>query len=353
VFRRKFVVIIRVLLSLFFAATTLALAGSDEVGEGSRGNSAVIAVIDGAKVTLADFERQHPESLFQARNTFYETERKAVEEFIDEYLLEQQARKEGVTVAQLLEKHVNSTIAKAPGDDALRIYYEGLDTTETFDAVKDKIADHLRDRRIAKAKAAYMQGLRSQAKIEMQLAPPRAQVSLANTPVRGSSDPVLTLIEYADYECPYCQQIQPDLNKLEAEYKGKLVFAYKDVPLPMHSHAQKASEAAHCAGVQNKYWEYHDLLLSTKELELPHLKEKARQLKLDATAFDKCLDSGEQSGIVKAQLAEAQKLGIQGTPSFFLNGRFFSGVLTFENLRQAAEEELKRSAAQPRETAQR
>jgi protein-disulfide isomerase len=351
--RRNFIVMIRFLLTLFFTATTLALAGSDEVGEAGRGNSAVIVAIDGVKVTLADFERQHPEALFQARNTFYETEKKAVDEFVGEYLLEQQARKEGLTVAQLLEKHVNSTIAKPPSEDALRIYYEGLDTPESFDAVKGKIADHLRDRRIAKAKTAYMQELRSQAKIEIQLAPPRAQVSLANTPVRGSSNAVLTLIEYADYECPYCQQIQPDLIKLEAEYKGKLAFAYKDVPLPMHSHAQKASEAAHCAGVQNKYWEYHDLLLSTKALELPQLKEQARQLKLDATAFDKCLDSGEQSGIVKAQLEEAQKLGIQGTPSFFLNGRFFSGVLTFENLRQAAEEELKRSTSRPRETAQR
>jgi protein-disulfide isomerase len=353
--RRKVTVSIRFVTAVLIAATSIAFAGSDEVSGTSSSNSSVIFVIDGTKVTLADFERQHPVALFQARNTFFEAEKKAIEEYVDEFLLQQQAKKEGVTVPQLLEAHVNNSVAKVPtpSDEALRIYYEGLDTAESFDAVKDKIVEHLRDRRIAKAKTAYMQSLRSQAKIEMKLTPPRAEVSLVNTPVRGASDPVLTLVEYADYECPYCQQIQPDLNKLEAAYKGKIAFAYKDVPLPMHTHAQKAAEAAHCAGVQTKYWEYHDLLLSSKELEVPQLKGMARQLKLDGAAFDKCLDSGQEAGLVKDQLAEAQKLGIQGTPSFFLNGRFFSGALTFDNLRQAAEEEMKRSANQPNETAQR
>lgn len=337
---------------LFLTAST-ALCSSTDTATGSRDGNIVVAEVDGAKITLAQFEQKHPAALFQARNTFYETQRKAVDEYIDEYLLERQAQKENVTVAQLLENHVNSTIAKDPSDDALRVYYEGLDTAEPFEAVRVKIRDHLRERRVAKAKAAYMQALRGQAKVEFPLEPPRVLVSLDNTPVRGNVDAALKLIEYSDYECPYCQQIQPDLNKIEAEYKGKLAFAYKDTPLPMHSHAQKAAEAAHCSGVQGKYWEYHDLLLSTKELEIPQLKAKARQLQLDTKAFDKCLDSGEQAGLVKSQLAEAQTLGIQGTPSFFLNGHFYSGSLPIEKLRQAVEEELKKAVSNPAQSAKR
>jgi len=147
-------------------------------------------------------------------------------------------------------------------------------------------------------------------------------VSLDRTPVRGPQNAALTIVEYADFECPYCQQMQPALDKLEAEYKGKIAFAYKDVPLPMHPHAQKASEAAHCAGVQDKFWEYHDLLLQTKALELPQLKAGARTLGLDGAAFDKCLDSGEQVEVVKKSLDEAQRLGLQGTPSFFSQRTF-------------------------------
>jgi protein-disulfide isomerase len=140
---------------------------------------------------------------------------------------------------------------------------------------------------------------------------------------------------------------------LQAEFKEKLAFAYKDAPLPMHPQAQKAAEAARCAGVQGKYWEYHDLLYTTKQLDAPKLKEHARQLQLDGAGFNKCLDSGEQSDIVKAQLATAQSLGLQGTPSFFVNGRFFSGALSYEALRRVVEEELAGLAAQPKDIARR
>jgi protein-disulfide isomerase len=92
--------------------------------------------------------------------------------------------------------------------------------------------------------------------------------------------------------------------------------------------------------VQGKYWEYHDILVTTKQLEMPNLKAIARALKLDTDAFDKCLETGEQAGIVKAHMEEAQSLGLQGTPSFFINGRFFSGLLSYETLRGIVEEEL-------------
>ena len=336
-------------LILFIGSTAFLFggpAGQDSLG-GQDGNT-VVAEIDGTRITLAQFESKRPSALFQARNSFFDAEKKAVEEYIDDLLLERQAQKENVTVAQLLERHVNGTIAKDPDDTVLRVYYEGIDTNEPFEAVRDKILDHLRQRRLAKAKTAYVQALRSQAKITVDVAPPRIEISLKNTPVRGPAGAPLILVEYADYECPYCQQVQPTLDQLETAFKGKIAFAYKDLPLPMHPHAQKAAEASLCAGLQSKYWEYHDLLLKTKDLDVPQLKAGARQLGLETAAFDKCLDSGERADAVKSSQDEAQKLGLQGTPSFFLNGRFFSGNLSYDQMRQMMEDELKRSSAQAR-----
>ena len=173
----------------------------------------------------------------------------------------------------------------------------------------------------------------------------RVEISLKNTPLRGNANAPVKIVEYADYECPYCQQIQPTLEKLEAAYPGKVAFAYKDVPLPMHSKAQKAAEATHCAEAQGKYWEYHDALFQSKQLEVPQLKEQARGLKLDSEAFNKCLDSGAQAGVVKSQLGEAQTLQLQGTPSFFINGQLFAGNLAFEQFRAVIEEELNAAKA--------
>jgi protein-disulfide isomerase len=325
-----------------------AVAGTDADASSSSGT--VVAEVDGTKFTLADLERRHPASLFQARNTFYQAERKAIEDFIDDYLLERQAQKENVTVSQLLDRHVISALPKDPPDEALRVYFEGLDSTQPYEAVRDQIVESLRQRRLGKARAAYLKTLRSQANLVVSLGPPRAQISLKDTPIRGLAEAPVLLVEFADYECPFCQQIQPSLDKLQAEYKGKLAFVYKDAPLPMHPHAEKAAEATHCAGKQGKYWEYHDLLYISKQLEVPQLQEHARKLGLDGAAFDKCLESGEQAAIVNAQFAESQSLQLQGTPSFFVNGHFFSGGLTYEQFRGVVEEELALSSARANTT---
>ena len=343
----KFLGLISLLSSIFCCVIFAQAPGVNSNGQ------TVLVEVDGVKVTLAEFERNRPSALFQARNTFYETERKAVDEYVDQYLLERQAQKEGITVAELLKRHVESTLAKDPSDEALRVYYEGLDAVQPYEAVKDQILQHLRERRMAKAKTTYLQTLRGQAAIEFHLAPPRAPLDLKNTQLRGASGAPLTLVEYADFECPYCQQIQPVLDKLEANYKGKLAFAYKDVPLPMHPHAEKAAEAAQCAAVQGKFWEYHDMLYKTKQLEVTNLKDDAKSLQLDTTAFDKCLDSGDRADLVKSELAEGQSLGLQGTPSFFINGRFFSGSLSYEQLAAILDEELQKAGGTVNATARR
>lgn len=320
-------------------------ASAQLCGDPNASAASAVLEVNGLKMSLSEIERKKPQ-LFQARSGFYEVQRKAIQEFADEILLEQQAKKEGVTVAELLEKRVNSKVDKNISDESLRVYYDGIDTHEPFEKIRDKIVQHLNQKRANKAKAAYVETLRKQTEVAIRLAPPRTQVSLKDVPIRGRADSSVVLVEFADYECPYCQQSQPVLDRIIAEYKDKVAFVYKDAPLPMHANAQKASEAAHCAGAQGKYWEYHDLLASAKEFELPTLKDRARKLALDGAAFDKCLDSGDKAAVVKASLEEAQSLGLQGTPSFFLNGRFFSGLMSYEKLRDLVEEELK-SAAQP------
>ncbi len=318
----------------------LSLSAAEKVPGVSSSTGPVVVEVDGVKLTAADVERKKSGSLFQARNTFYQAQRKAVEEFVDDYILERQAEKEHLTVAQLIDKHVASTLPKDPSEESLRVYFEGVQTTETFEAVRPQIIEHIRTARLEKAKAAYMKSLKSEATVALRLPAPRVPVSLKDTPLRGPSDAKVTIVEYADFECPACQQSQPGLDQLEAAYKGRVAFAYKDVPLPMHSHAEKAAEAAHCAGVQGKYWEYHDKLFATRQLDVSQLKEHARSLNLDTKVFDKCLDSGQQADLVKAQLAEGQGYQIQGTPSFFINGRFFSGGMTFDQLRAIVDEEL-------------
>jgi protein-disulfide isomerase len=307
--------------------------------------------IDGKVFTAAELQKSNLKSVFQARNALFEAEKKATDEFINQYILERQAKKENLTVEQLLEKRVWSALAPDPSDDALRVYYDGLDTPESYESVKDKIRDHIRERRKIKAKAAYIKELRAQSSIALRMAPPRAPIAVGDAPVRGNAAAPVTVIEYADYECPYCQQIKPVIDRITKEYQGKVAFAFKDVPLPMHANAQKAAEAAHCAGVQGKFWEYHDRLFATKQYAVDALKQHAQALALNQPAFDQCLESGMQAGRVKAHVDEASAIGLPGTPGFFVNGRFLNGAVDYQALRQVIEEELKVTGAGSTQTA--
>jgi predicted DsbA family dithiol-disulfide isomerase len=334
---RCFVVFLGVFFSVAFSCRAIGQNSSNIQSHADL----ILAEVGGTKVTLADFERKRPDGLFHAYNVFYQAERKAVEEFIDDYMLEAQAKKEGITVAQLVDRHVNNAIAKDPSEEVLRVLYETIASPEPYEKVRPQILKAIRDRRLERAKHAYIETLRADLNVKILLAPPRAEVETAEAPMRGPANAPVKIVEYGDFECPYCQKAQSALDKVTAEYKDKVALVYKDWPLENHANAEKAAEAAHCAGAQGKYWQYHDLLYSTKQVTLPELKQHAVALGLDAAAFNKCLDSGEKAGLVKAQLAEGQGLKLEGTPSFFINGRFFVGVFTEENLRKIIEEELR------------
>jgi len=313
--------------------------------------SEVVSEVNGVKITRGELEQKEANKLLQVRYQTYLAESQALEDLIDQHLLEMQAAKEKVTVEQLLDREVNSKV-KNPTEDQLQVYYEGLGTKEPYDSIKDKILDHIRQMRINKAKAAYLQTLRTQASVLITLAPPKADFTLGDAPRLGPENAPVTLVEFADFECPYCAKVYPQLKKLREEFGDKVSIAFKNYPLPMHAHAQKAAEAARCAGDQGKYWEYHDLLFTEKQLEIPQLKKYATELGLDAKSFDKCLDSGQQAAAVQKELAEGRQLGISATPSFFINGHFFTGAADYNTLRSMVAQQLANAKPVPRQISQ-
>jgi protein-disulfide isomerase len=288
-------------------------------------DSTVVAKIAGTNLTTADFEKTQASDLLQARYQMYLSERKILDQYIDNQLLEVQAKKEGVTVDQLLEKEAYKGITD-PTEDQLAVYYEGLGVDQPFATVHDQILTHIRDLRRSKAKTKYVDALRTKSNIKILLAPPTVKVDAENGNFHGSKDAPVTLVEFADYQCPYCAKVNPLVKQMEKDYGDKLTVVYKDFPLPMHKDSQKAAEGARCAGEQGKFWEYHDQLFTSHLVDVASLKKQAGDLKLDTAKFDACLDSGAEAAAVKKDLEEGKKLGLTATPSFFVNGHFFSGA---------------------------
>src|SRR5262249_51303258 len=250
-------------------------------------------------------------------------------------LLARKAKTAGVSTDALLEREVRSQV-KDPTADELKTLYDQAKASgrelPPFDDVKEEIARFIHERKEEQALDAYREKRRGEAKTENLLPPaqiPKLDVPAVG-PMRGDNTAPVTIIEFSDYQCPYCGRAEPTMKKVLDSYKGKVRLVYKEFPLPIHDHAAKASEAALCANDQGKYWEMHDKLFDNQgALDVDNLKLYARDLGLDAHKFDSCLDKGEKTKDVQASVDAASTIGIHSTPAFFINGRPLSGALPY------------------------
>lgn len=159
--------------------------------------------------------------------------------------------------------------------------------------------------------------------------------------VRGATDAPVTLVEYSDFECPFCGRVQPTLDQVLEEYDGQVNLVYRHFPLAFHTSAQKAGEASECAGDQNKFWEMHDKLFENQSaLDVTSLKNYAKDLGLNTSTFDDCLDSGKHEQTVKDELTQGGTVGVQGTPATFVNGTLISGAQPYESFKAAIDAAL-------------
>jgi protein-disulfide isomerase len=169
---------------------------------------------------------------------------------------------------------------------------------------------------------------------------PRFTVDPAMT--KGPAAAPVTVFEWSDYECPFCQRAQDVLQRLQAEFPDTVRFVFKDFPLRSHPNALPAAIAARCAGAQGRYWEYHDLLfVAQPDFSRDHLIGYARRLGLDAPAFTECLDTGRFRDAVLAEQREGREAGVRATPTFFINQRKIEGSLPLDEFRDAIKQALR------------
>ncbi len=170
----------------------------------------------------------------------------------------------------------------------------------------------------------------------------RADVTTDGDPSTGPEDAPITIIEFSDYQCPYCQKWYNEVYQpLMAAYPGQIRFVYRDMPLPFHPEAEPAAEAAECAGDQGFYWQYHDALFSGRySLGRADYEKIANDLGLDIIAFTACLDDHRHQAEIEADASDASRLGLTGTPSFFINGRVVIGALPLSSFTSIIDEEL-------------
>jgi protein-disulfide isomerase len=173
--------------------------------------------------------------------------------------------------------------------------------------------------------------------------PPKA-VDEAKDHIWGNKNAKVTLIEYSDFECPYCARHFDTIKQIQQTYSKDVRIVFRHFPLSFHPNAQKAAEASECAGAQGKFWEMHDKIFEANKagkMSVDQWKQDAKDLGLDTNKFNKCLDSGAMASVVSADQAEGSAAGVGGTPATFVNGELIEGALPFESFKAKIDAALK------------
>jgi protein-disulfide isomerase len=325
------------ILSYFFCATA-GLAQNTDTPKPKQ----PIATILGQAIYEDDLLPSIQGQLFPLRNQEYEVKKKALDSLIEQKLLEATAQRKGIGTEKLLEQEVDSRV-QDPNDMEVEAYYLGQKDriSRPLDEVKSQLWQTLKQAKIQQSRQDYLNRLRSDSNVVVLLSPPRVQVGYDPARVWGNPKAPVMIVEFSDFQCPYCHQVEPVIKDLLANYGDKISLAYRDLPLKqIHPQAEMAAEASRCAGEQGKYWEYHDQLFKASKLDRDALVEYARTLKLEDKQFDSCLTNGKYREDVAKDLREGMQAGVTGTPTFFINGMTLSGTQPKESFARLIDQEL-------------
>src|SRR6266446_6910840 len=308
-----------------------------------------LAVVAGQPIYDDDLLPFVQAQVFQLRVQEYEVKSKALENLVNQKLLEAEAKKKGIPTEKVLAQEVDAKVPE-PTEAELQALYivQKEQLRKSFDEIKAQLQQLLKQAKVQQARQDYYKRLREQAGVSILLKKPKVEVAYDPARLRGSSKAAVVIVEFSDFQCPYCQAVAPTLKKLLAKYEGRVSLAYRDLPLrDIHPQAQLAAEASRCALEQGKFWEYHDLLFANpNKLNREGLAGQARSLKLDEKQFDSCLAGGKYKAQIEQDLQLGLRAGLTGTPGFFINGNMLSGNLPQDAFERSIEAELAASRGQ-------
>lgn len=340
------------LLTLSFCWLALATVAYPQE-KSQTGSEKPIAVAAGQPIYEQDLMSVAGASLLDLHKQEYKAKKDALNQLIRKKLIEAEAKRKGLSTEELLKQEVDSRIAE-PSDDEAKGYYLAVksETTLPFDQIKPQVKQLLKNAEVEQARQKYADSLRDKAEVSIALQPPVVHVDYDTARVKGNTDAPITIVEFADFQCPFCGKVQPVLKSVLEKYKGKVKLAYRDFPLSqIHEHAETAAEASRCALAQGKYWEMHDAMFADQsKLDEAALVKTAAGLGMNQNSFKSCLASGKYKEQIQQDFEAGSQAGVNATPSFFINGEFLSGLQSEADFAKVLDQQLSLQAASSAQT---
>jgi protein-disulfide isomerase len=306
-----------------------------------------LAEVDGEAITTDEIAKSAGAPLSKLEEQIYTLKRRTLDVLIAHKLVAKEAERRGMSPQALLEAETRNVqpVTDREIEAAYRQQKTPLKGDET--TAKEQIRQQLQVQKIAARERALIDQLRAQSVVVVNLKPPtpfRVGLKIEGAPFKGPATAPVTIVEFQDFHCPFCQRVQPTLIQLAARYGDRIKLVYRDFPIDsLHPQARNAHEAARCANAQGRFWAYHDALYSkSPKATLEDLKAIAKEVDLEMGAFDVCLSARTYGSAVQKDIDEGTRVGVTGTPTFFINGRVISGAQPLESFTRIVDEELAR-----------
>jgi protein-disulfide isomerase len=307
----------------------------------------VLAVVNNKNITMGDIENSLRPLIFNVQEQVYTLRKQDLELKVNDTLLAQEAQKKGVTTRALLDTEVTAKVPRVTEAEAQTFFDQNKDRISgDFAQTKAQIIQYLQERKESEATAAYAAQLRRAATVQTHLTAPESpsfEIATDDQPAKGTANASVTIVAFTDFECPSCARQHPVLERIVSEFGDRVRLVVRDFPLSQHPNARKAAEAAEAAREQGKYWEYAGVLFRNQSaLGIDKLRQYATELGLDRARFDASLDSGKFSEKVQRDMIDGRKLGVNGTPTLYINGKRVSDH-SYENVKSVIEATLKQT----------
>ena len=338
---------------LFIACASLPLAAQAPAGQKPAADkSEAVAEVDGVPITNEQIEKMLGLNLSRLQEQIYGMKRQALDALVSERVLANEAARRKMTVTALVDAEVTSKVGLVTEGEIEKFYDANKAKFKgDLEQSREQIRTGLQNQKIQAQRTTFIQALKTKAKVAIHLAPPEVQryeVSIDGAPFKGPASAPVTLVELSDFHCPFCKQLEDNqaLAQLLTKYGDQLKFVWIDYPIDqLHPQARKAHEAARCAGEQGKFWEYHKALYTGGPKSGAQLSAAAQQVGLDTARFESCFSSGKYQAAVQKDVDQGKRLSVNGTPTFFVNGRPLVGAQSFEAFTRVIDDELARVAS--------
>jgi protein-disulfide isomerase len=310
---------------------------------GCEDPSTPVARYNGKVVTLKEADAQVASQLKQLDKQKLEARQSAAEQVVVQALVREEAAKLGQTEEQYLKANIEDKLPAPAEAEIKRVFEENkakMPPGATLESMREQIVAFLGQDGKRKQAMQLFADLKKKSGFQLLLEEPRVTVE-AKGPSRGPAEARVTIVEFSDFECPFCSRAEESVTQVMDHYAGKVRLVYRHFPLSFHPHAQKAAEAAACAEAQGKFWDMHKQLFANQQKLAPdELKAHAQAVGLDAAKFGACLDSSATKAQVDADQKAGAEAGVTGTPAFFINGKQLSGAQPFEEFEKVIDAEL-------------